>query len=340
MAENYNTYGDISPRTGAKAVKRLLTRGQYMMHLERFGQVDPQQKNKTKTVKWRRYLSLERASAPLAEGVPPKGQKLRYEDVTATLEQYGDWVPITDVVADTHEDAVLSEASDLCGEQAAETIEELRFNVLKAGTNVFYASGVTSRATVNAAPSRADFRKIKRAFMKNKARPISKIIKASPKISTQPVAPSFFALAHTDLEPDLRGMSGFVSVENYSDSDKAMMGEIGKCESVRFILSAMYDPWLAAGASGTTFLSNGVEVSTAAQCDVYPLLVLAKDAYGIVPLQGLNSIDLGVVNPGKKTASDPLGQQGFVSWKTMQTAAILNQSWIARLECAAIANPT
>ena len=47
MAE-LNIYGDISPRTGGYATKELLKRGQELMILERFGQFDPQGKNKTK----------------------------------------------------------------------------------------------------------------------------------------------------------------------------------------------------------------------------------------------------------------------------------------------------
>lgn len=130
------SYGDISPRTAGKAMKRLLKRGQHLMVVERFGQKDPLRKNQTKTCKWRRYNSLARASAPLAEGVTPKGKRLTYTDVNATLEQYGDLLELTDVIADTHEDPVFQESMDLCGEQAAETVEELRIAVLKSGTNV------------------------------------------------------------------------------------------------------------------------------------------------------------------------------------------------------------
>jgi N4-gp56 family major capsid protein len=337
---NVTTYGDISPRTGGFAKTRLLKRGQHLMVVERFGQVDPLQKNKTKTVKWRRYNSLARATAPLAEGIPPAGQKLTYTDVTATLEQYGDTVETTDVIKDTHEDPVLQQTMDLCGEAAAETIEEVRITIIKAGTNVFYANGVASRATVNSPPTRGDFRKIYRYFKKYKAREISQIVKASVKISTEPVAPAFFCMGHTDLDADLRGISGFVPIEQYSNSDRRLPGEIGKIEQFRIILTAMFDAWSAAGASGTTYLSGGVEVSTAASCDVYPLLLVAKDAYGIVPLQGFNSVHPMVLNPGKPSKSDPLGQKGFCSWKTYQTAAILNHNWIARLECAATASPS
>lgn len=342
LPANTNTYESISPRTRGKAVKKLLERGQHMMTVERFGQFDPQPKNSTRTRQWRRYHSLPRASAPLAEGIPPTGHKLTYTDITATLEFYGDVVKITNVIKDTHEDMVLQESMKICGEQAAETVEEIRINFLKAGTNVFYANGVSSRATVNSPPTRGDFRKIYRYFKKYKAREISEVIKASAMVSTEPVEMAYFAMGHTDLDADIRGISGFVPKVEYSDSSKALPGEIGKIEQFRVILTAMFDPWIAAATSvsSTTYLSNGTAPSSGAAPDVYPLIFVARDSYGIVPLQGYDAVDIGVVNPGMKTKDDPLGQIGFVSWGTYQTGAILNQSWVARLESAATANPS
>jgi len=337
---NTNTYGDISPRTAGKAMKRLLKRGQHLMVVERFGQRDPLRKNQTKTVKWRRYNSLARASAPLAEGITPKGKRLTYTDVNATLEQYGDLIEITDVIQDTHEDPILNESMLLCGEQAAETVEELRIAVIKAGTNVFYADGAATRATVNSPPTRGDFRKIFRYFKNHKAREISSIIRATDKVATQPVEPGYFCMGHTDLKADLRDVPGFNSVAEYSDSTKALPGEVGTLEEFRIILSAMFEPWEVAGASGTTYLSGGIVVSVAAPCDVYPLLFVARDAYGLVPLQGFESVVPYVINPNKPTKSDPLAQLGYVAWKTYQTAAILNHNWIARLECGASASPS
>jgi N4-gp56 family major capsid protein len=74
--------------------------------------------------------------------------------------------------------------------------------------------------------------------------------------------------------------------------------------------------------------------------DVYPVLFVAADAYGIVPLQGEGAVTPMVKNPGKPSDSDPLGQRGFVSWKTYQTAIILQPLWMARLETACTATPT
>ncbi len=323
-----NVYGDISPRTAGYAAKRLLKRGQALLTTERFGQVDPQGKNKTKTRKFRRYNALAAATAPLAEGITPQGSKISYDDVECTLEQYGDYVRITDVIRDTHEDPVFNEMFGVCGEQAAETIELIRIAVLKAGTSVFYSNG-ESRATLASTPKREDFFKIKRWLSANRARKISQIVRASINYGTDPVAPAFFVLGHTDLEYDLSQLTGFVPVEKYSDSTKAIPGEIGKLDSFRFVLTDMFKPWEGEGASEDgTYLNDGTDN------DVYPLIVVAKDAYGIVPLQGENAVTPMVKNPTPGD-SDPLAQRGFVSWKTMQTAVILNHLWMARYEVCA-----
>jgi N4-gp56 family major capsid protein len=325
-----NTYGDISPRTAAYAATRLLKRGQALLVTERFGQFDPQGQNKTKTRKFRRYNALAAATAPLAEGITPKGSKISYEDVECTLEQYGDWVQITDVIQDTHEDPVLSEMMDVCGEQAAETIEMIRIAVLKAGTSVFRAGAVNNRTDIAAACDRNTFFKIKRFFATNRAREISTIVKASVNYGTDPVSPAYFVLGHTDLEYDIRAMTGFVSAEKYADSTKALPGEIGKMDSFRFILSDLFTPWADGGA-----LINGTKLTTGGvRNDVYPMICVAKDAYAIVPLKGKNGVTPMVKNP-TPSDSDPMAQRGFVSWKTYQTAVILNHLWICRFEVAA-----
>ncbi len=53
-----------------------------------------------------------------------------------------------------------------------------------------------------------------------------------------------------------------------------------------------------------------------------------------MPLKGKRAITPMVLNPGTPSKSDPLGQRGFVSWKTYLASVILNENWLARLECA------
>ena len=334
-----NTYGDLSPRVGVKAAARLLRVGQPLMVTQRFGQMDTHKQNSGKVRKWRRYHSFPVTTAPLAEGVAPAGHAITFTDYTATLQQYGDVAELTDHITDTHEDPILQVAMDRSGEQFAKVIESLTIDVLKGGTNVFYAAGVASRTLVNSPVTRGDLRKVTRGFSRALASPLTQIIGPTAKISTQGVERGYFAMGHTDLDSDIRGITGFVNVVAYGNPGQAQAGEIGSVEQVRFILTPMFEPWSAAGASGTTYLSNGSIPSGASSADVYPLLVVARDAYACVRLQGRQAVNIAVLNPTPR-GGDPLGQKGSVGWKTWFAAAILNEQWIARIECAATANPS
>lgn len=334
-----NRYGDISPRTAVRAAKRLLKVFQPLTHTQRFGQKDNQEGNSGLVRKWRRYHSFPAAAAPLVEGVTPPGQPITYTDFVATLQQYGDKVTLTDVVQDTHEDPVLREMTEKLGIQAAQTIELVTLEVLKAGTNVYWANAVGGRTSVAATISRGDIRRIVRTLDRAVAQPHTSIIKATPDTATEPVDAAFFAICHTDLIPDLKNCSGFTAVKNYPNPGQALPGEVGAVDRVRFIATQNMLPWLAAGASGTTMLSGGVKVSSAAAADVYPIVIFGQDAYGTVRLQGMDAAKVYVLNPGVARGGDELAQRGSVGWKMMSAAAILNQAWMVRYEVACTADP-
>lgn len=248
---------------------------------------------------------------------------------------------MTDAVKLFHEDPVFQDTFDNCGQQAAETLEVIRFAVAKSGTNVYYANEAGSRSDVDSPPLRSDFRRIYRSFRRNKALQVTKIVSPSQLVSTEPVDPSYVVLGHTDLDADIRNIEGFIPSKEYSQTGKKLHNaEIGAVDQFRFVLTAMFDSWQTAGASGTTYLSGEVSVSVAAACDVYPLIIMAQDAFALIPLKGENAVEVALKNPGDKTNTDPLGQKGFVSWVTWQTSIILNHLWISRLECAATASPS
>jgi len=337
---NFNTVGDIGYRSAGKVKKRLLRRGNYKLVAAKFGQAFTQGKHTTLTSKWRRYTNFPTADAPLSEGITPPGRKLAKTDITSTLQQYGDWAELTDLVFDTHEDDVPKETVNLCGDQMGETVEVVTIAVLKAGSNAFYANNAGSRGAINSPPLPGDFKRIERSFSKNKAEKISSMIKASQMISTEPVDPAFIAMGHTDLKADIEGMEGFVPVRNYADSSKMLHpSEVGSLGAHRFLLTPLFEPWLAAGTAGTTYLSSGDIPGSSLAADVYPLIVVAKDGYGVVRLQGMDAIKPAVVYP-KAVKGDELGQSGFVSWKIYYTSVILNSAWVARYEVAATALPS
>jgi N4-gp56 family major capsid protein len=323
------TYGDISPRTAAFVVVELLKRAMPYLCLEKFGQSKALPGNKTMSMKWRRYNALDLATTPLTEGVTPPGKKLTATDITASLYQYGDLVEITDVIQDTHEDPVLQEAQAAVSEQAAKTVETLRYNVLKACANKFYANSVAARTDVVAVISRTDQRKIVRALERQEAQFITQIVKSTPSFNTESILPAFIGVTHVDLTSDIRGMSGFTSVADYGQVSK-FETEVGACEDVRYIKSTIFKAYADGGSTVTT----GKITTAGTRCDVYPVMYFGKDAYGIIALKGKFAITPIVINP-VPSKSDPLGQRGSVAWKTMQGTVILNDAWMMVLEVAA-----
>ena len=321
------TYGDISQRTAAYAASEMLSHAEPVLILQKFGLTKPMPKNKADNVKFRRPIPFNELTAPLVEGVTPSAQQMSYEDVNATLNQYGKPIIITDAVEDLAEDPVLKDASMLAGEQAALTTEMITYGVIKAGTSVFYANA-SSRAAVNTAISLNKQRAVTRSLKAQKAQKITKILDGSQNYNTTPIEAAYVAVAHTDVESDIRGMAGFAPVAEYGSRKPICAEEIGSVEDVRYVLSPELDPFQAAG-SGTV---NGMVADDATNVDVYPVLFFGREAFGVVPLKGGTSMTPMVINPGSPSKSDPLGQRGYVSWKCWHTAVILNQNWMARLE--------
>jgi N4-gp56 family major capsid protein len=339
------SYSDITPRQTAFSVANLLKRAMPHMMIERFGQAYPIPKNNTKVAKWRRYFmtggtgsysgnagdfNVPLADTPLTEGVTPAGSTLENKDYTVTLQQYGDFLEFSDVIQDTHEDfpPLLREMTDILGEQAAHTIETLRFNVLKAGTNVFYANGA-NRAAVNTGVTLPLQRRITRSLKRQNAKPMTAMISSTVKYNTQPIEAAFVALCHPDVENDIRDMAGFISVKQYGSNVEAMEGEIGSVEDVRYIRSTVFESFPDAGGTTAGYLST-----TGTDADVYPIIYLARDAYGIVPLRGKDTVEVMVVQP-KATNTDPLAQRGTAGWKAWNATVILQDAFMVRAEVAA-----
>jgi N4-gp56 family major capsid protein len=325
------TYGDISQRTANWAAAQMLKHAEPVLVLNKFGQTKPIPKNTASSAKFRRPIPFATATTPLIEGVTPVAHKISYEDVLVSLQQYGDLVEITDRIDDLAEDPVLSDCVTLSGEQAAATQEELLWGVLKAGTNRFFANGV-QRADVNAVISINKQHAIIRSLRTNRAMPVTQILDGSSNTNTRPIEGGWIGFAHTDLEHDIRLLSGFTPVAEYGSRKPLCNEEIGSVENVRYILSPVLEPYPdAGGAKGAMKSTSGTSA------DVYPVVYVSRDYYGVCPLAGKGVIKPMVLNPGTPSKSDPLAQRGYVSWKTYWAGVILNEAWGAVLECAVTA---
>lgn len=331
-------YGDINQRTAAYAYTTMLENVEPVTVLGKFGQVKGIPRNKSETVKFRRTIPFAVATSPLQEGVTPTPHKIAFEDVTVSMLQFGDLVVITDKVTDLSEDPVLAEAAKESGKQAAATLEQIIYGVVKGGTSVFYANGV-SRAAVNTAISLNRQRKVTRYLKAMKAVKFTEILSASTNVGTAPIEAAYIAVAHTDLESDIRNLAGFLPTAAYGQRNVVSTHEIGKVEDVRYVLSPDLAEFQDAGGA-----AGAMESTTGVNADVYPIIYFGMDAFGMTPLKnskvdGKSNLAImpTVINPGTIDKSDPLGQRGYVGWKAWFNAVRLNETWMARLEVAATA---
>ncbi len=306
------------------------------------GQQRGMPKNQGKTIVHRRYLpygatnadwntrnrpKAEPAAHELTEGVTPTADTLVPQDITVTLKQYGCLYQLTDQTVDTYEDDVPAEMKKQCGERIALVREMIRYGVLKACTNAFYAGGGASRAAVNAKITLPLLRKISRNLQANHAKRITGILAPSANIDTQAVEAAYLVFCSTDAEADIRDLQGFTTVAEYGTRKPVSPYELGSVENYRFITSPELAPYPDAGADiGSTGLMGETKV------DVYPFIVVGEDAWGQLSLRGADALDPTYIPPGQKDKSDPLSQRGYVGAKFYMACTMLNEGWMAVAE--------
>ena len=149
---------DLSPEMKTFYDKTLLMDAKPKLVHMQFGQKRPIPKGNGKTIEFRKFSSLPKATTPLTEGVTPEGSNLNVTAITATVNQYGDYICQSDVLELTAIDNTIVEATKILGNQAGLTLDTIVRNELVGGTNVIYApkiadgveSPVTSRANLDA----------------------------------------------------------------------------------------------------------------------------------------------------------------------------------------------
>ena len=280
---------------------------------------DIQKGSGTNTVRFRRYGNLSAATTALTEGVTPSGSKLSVTAITATTNQYGDYVVLTDKLMMETQDPILTETTEILGDQATDTFDQITRDVLAAGTSVFYANGVAGRANVAANVSVADYRKIARALRKNNARKITKIINAGTGVGTTSVKAAFVALISPDTHYDLKGTTGFTPVKDYPSSQNLLdPNEVGALDEIRFVETTNSKVFSGAGSGSV---------------DVHADIILAENAYGISRISG-EALRFIYKPLGSAGSADPLDQRQTAGWKSTFVAYRLNESFMYRYEHA------
>jgi len=259
-----------------------LTRKQLVVY--QFGDPLELPKGRGTTYTATRYLRIPLPFAPLSEGVPPIGETMSIQQVTAVAQQWGDKVTITDVAELTIKHPLFKKATELVGLQVAETLERNSFNTLMAGTQVNYVNSRGARASLVTGDV-INPTEITRAYamMYNLGAPryngdemTDTKLKADAggaKASANPrTMPHYVSVMHPFVAADLRQDSKVSQAWSYSDINRLYNFEAGEWNGIRFCESNMVPSF-----TGVTALTTGAGTTGSYATGTYPVQVTASD---------------------------------------------------------------
>lgn len=280
---------------------------------EQFGQKRPIPKGGGKTIEWRKFSSLGKATTPLTEGVTPAGNALTVSAITATINQYGDYIVQSDLLELTAIDNTILEATKLLGNQAGITLDTIVRNELVGGTNVIYAPKIASGAST-AVTSRATLD----ATAKLTPDLVRQAVRQLRRMNVPTINGDYVCIIHPDVSYDLMSNAEWQDMHKYAAPENLYNGEIGKIGGVRFVESSEAKIWKGDGCP------SGLAV--------YGCLFLGADAYGVTELTG-GGLEHIVKQKGSSGSADPLDQRSSIGWKATRVAKRLAEERIVRVEC-------
>jgi len=310
-----NTTGnDLSPEMKTYYDKNLLYAAQAHLVHHQFGQKRPIPQHGGKTIEFRKFTPLAKALTPLTEGVTPAGNQLDVTAATATVVQYGDFIIQSDLLELTAIDNTIVEATRLLGDQSGLTMDTVVRNILVAGTNVMYAPKIAANGTETAVTSRA-------ALDATAILTVDLIEQAATNLKAHNT-PKFegkwyIAIIHPHTAYTLMRDPDWRKPHEYKDTTNLFEGEIGEIGGVRFVETTEAKIW-----SGT-----GCPTGLA----VYGTLVFGTDAYGVTEVEGAG-LQTIVKQKGSAGTADALDQRSSVGWKALETAKILMEPYMVRIE--------
>ena len=231
-----------------------------------------------------RYNRLPLPFAPLSEGVPPIGETMTIAQVSATAQQWGDKVTITDVAELTIKHPLFKKAIELTALQLAETLERNTMTALMAGTQVNYVNSRGSRASLVAGDVLDTTTVIRTdAALETLGAPRYMgdeqtdtkigVDTGGARASENPRAmPHYAAIIHTLVVADFRQNATVVQAWTYSDLNRLYNYEAGEWSGIRFCKSNMVPSFTGVAQVNSTAGTNG-----ALATGTYYIIVTGQD---------------------------------------------------------------
>lgn len=284
----------------------LIDEAQASLVHDQFGQKRPIPKGGGKTIEFRKFAALAKATTPLTEGVTPDGKGLTVTTITATVNQYGDYITQSDVLELTSLDNTILEATKLLGRQAGLTLDTIVRNVLQSGTNVTYCPKVAADGAETAVTSRSNLDTTCQLTVKV----IQQVVAKLRAQNAPTIGGKYVAIIHPYVAYDLMRDPEWIDAHKYAKPENLYEGEIGEVAGVRFVQT-----------SEAKIYSGGV----------FGTLIFGEGAYGVTEISG-GGLQTIVKQKGSAGTADPLDQRSSVGWKAIKTAELLIPQYLVRVE--------
>ena len=285
---------------------------------DQFGQKRPIPKGGGKTIEFRKFSPLAKATTALTEGVTPDGKSLTVTTITATVAQYGDYITQSDVLELTALDNTIIEATKLLGKQAGATLDTVVRNVLVAGNNVSYCPKVSAAGAETAVTSRSGMDTTSKLTVKAIQKAVAKLRgQNAPTIGGK-----YIGIIHPYVAYDLMRDPEWIDAHKYATPENLYTGEIGEIAGVRFVQTTEAKVW-----NDTTCPANG----DSKKHSVFATLIFGEGAYGTTDIEG-GGLQTIVKQKGSAGTADPLDQRSSVGWKAIKVAELLVPNYLVRVE--------
>lgn len=298
---------------------RLIDEASPMLVHEQFGQKRPIPQGGGKTVNFRRFSPLAKATTALTEGVTPSGSSLSVSSISAIVAQYGDYVVQSDVLELTAVDNTILETTKLLGRQAGLTMDTIVRNALLLGTNKSYAPKYVADTNGNLVETEVT----KTADLDTSAKlTVDVVQRVVAKLRAQnapTIGGDYVCIIHPYVAYDLMRDPEWIDAHKYATPENLYTGEIGKMAGVRFVQSteAKIDKGGSDNPSGLA---------------VFHCLFIGDGAYGVTEVTG-SGLQTIVKQKGSSGTADPLDQRSSVGWKGLKAAKILVDNYLVDLMC-------
>lgn len=264
------------------------------------------------TLRQRRPIALQPAMVPLGNvGVTPPGQTLQAVDIDAKPSLYGTYVAVNEQVTLQDQDPVLNWGAARLGVSLRQTEDQLVRDML-AGTASFINCTAGANADNPTNLTLPDIQLVYRTLVSANAYMITDHVDGTLKFATSPVRAAFFAMANSNIIPDLEAVANFQPVAQYSFPADALKSEWGATNNVRWLISS---------------IGSAIPNASAMNATVYNNFITGMDAYCTVYQDGYSAQFIFL--PAQ--FSGPLAMNITMGWKMMEVARIQQDTWLINL---------